>query len=144
MPNRVIAKMIKDKRLVTAKEQASVAEAARLMKAAKVGAIVVVSKDRVTGIFTERDAVSRVLAEGLDPAQTRLEKVMTRDPVTIAPEKPFAHALIMMREKGCRHMPVVSDGKLVGVVSLRDALAAELRELEVDMIQRENAADALY
>lgn len=144
MPNRPIWKMIEHKTPVTAKEQDTVAEAARLMKERKVGAVVVLRKDRVAGIFTERDAISRVLAEGLDPAHTKLSKVMTQNPKTIAPEKPFAHALVLMRDNGFRHVPVVAGGRLVGVVSLRDALGTELRELEADMIQREDAASSLY
>ena len=143
MPTRSIRRLIENRQLVTATEQTTVAEAARIMKAAKVGAVLVIRKDHVAGIFTERDAISRVMAEGLDPAHTRLVNVMTHDPLTIEPDKPFSHALIMMREKGFRHVPVVDHGKPIGVVSVRDALGAELQELENDIRQREHIANIL-
>ena len=143
MPNRPIRHVIGKRKLITATDQMSVKEAARLMRQANVGAILVLRKDQVAGIFTERDAVSRVLAEGLDPAHTKLERVMTAHPLTITPDKPFAHALLMMREGGFRHIPVVESGRPVGVVSVRDALGSELRELEIDLRQRESLADNL-
>lgn len=140
---RPIRRMIENRKLVTATEQTTVTEAAKLMKEAKVGAVLVVKKDHVAGIFTERDAIARVLAEGLDPAQTKLARVMTPKPLTIESDKPFAHALIMMREHGFRHVPVVDHGRPVGVVSVRDALAAEMLELESDLRQREHIAEIL-
>lgn len=143
MPNRPIERLIANRKLVTATEHSTVAEAARLMKGAKVGAVLVLRKDQLVGIFTERDAISRVLAEGLDPAHTKLSRVMTHCPITIAADKPFAHALILMREHGFRHVPVVEGGRPVGVVSVRDALGAELEELESDIRQREHIAEIL-
>lgn len=143
MPHRPIRDIIRRGRLVTATENMTVAEAARLMKEARVGAILVMNKDKLAGIFTERDALNRVLAEGLDPAHTKLSKVMTRDPDTISPEKPFGHALIMMYDHGYRHMPVIEDGKPVGIVSMRDAAPPELKDLEVDIQQREHITEVL-
>jgi CBS domain-containing protein len=143
MPHRPIRQIIANGKLVTAGEHTTVAEAARLMNQEKVGAVLVVHHDHLTGIFTERDAITRVMAEGLDPAHTRLAKVMTRDPQTIPPERPFAHALITMHEHGFRHMPVVDRGRLLGMVSLRDALPPELDELRHDLLEREHIAEIL-
>ena len=143
MPNRPIREIIRRGKLITAVEGTTVSEAARLMTAAKVGAILVMKKDRLAGIFTERDALTRVLAEGLDPMHTKLSRVMTRDPDTIAPDKPFGHALIMMYDHGYRHMPVVEDGKPIGIVSMRDAAPPELSQLEVDVEQREHITEIL-
>ena len=143
MPSRSIRRLIENRKLVTATEQTTVTEAAKLMKSAKVGAVLVVKKDHIAGIFTERDAISRVVAEGLDPAHTKLAHVMTHDPFTIEPDKPFAHALILMREHGFRHVPVVDQGRPVGVVSVRDALGVEIQELEADIRQREHIANIL-
>ncbi len=143
MPNRPIRDIIRRGKLVTALEGTTVAEAARQMKAGKVGAILVMDGDRLAGIFTERDVLMRVVAEGLDPASTRLKGVMTPNPDTISPDKPFGHALIMMYDHGYRHMPVVEDGKAVGIVSMRDAAPPELHELEVDVQQREHISEIL-
>jgi CBS domain-containing protein len=143
MPNRPIRQIIRRNKLVTASENTTVAEAARLMTEARVGAILVLRKEKLVGIFTERDALNRVLAVGLDPLHTKLAQVMTPRPDSIAPDKPFGHALIMMFEHGYRHMPVVENGKPVGVVSMRDARPPELNELEIDLKDRVHIAEIL-
>jgi len=143
MPNRPIRDIIKRGSLVTATEDMTVSDAARLMKDSRVGAILVMDGEKLAGIFTERDALNRVLAERLDPMKTRLAQVMTRDPDTISSDKPFGHALIMMYDHGYRHMPVVEDGKAVGIVSMRDAQPPELKDLEVDLQQREHISEVL-
>jgi CBS domain-containing protein len=143
MPNRPIRQIIQNRKLITAAEDTCVAEAARIMKDAKVGALLVIRKNHLAGIFTERDALNRVLAEGLDPRETRLGGVMTRNPDTIAPDKPFGDALIMMYDHGYRHMPVVEGGVPIGIISMRDALPPELSELEVDIEAREHIAEVL-
>ena len=143
MPDRHIRDIIRRGKLVTAAADMAVSVAARLMKEARVGALLVMDGDRLTGIFTERDALNRVLAEGLDPARTLLSEVMTHDPDTISSDRPFGHALIMMYDHGYRHMPVVEDGKAVGIVSMRDAAPPELKELEVDIERREHIREIL-
>jgi CBS domain-containing protein len=111
--------------------------AARLMKRRKVGALMIVDHGRLVGIFTERDALFRVVAENLDPRHTTLEGVMTRDPKTIDAEKPFGYALMMMHEGGFRHVPVMDHGQPIGMISARDALAPELEEFRAEMLHRE-------
>jgi CBS domain-containing protein len=143
MPDRPIRDIIQRNRLVSASENTTVSEAARLMKETRVGAILVLRKERLVGIFTERDALNRVLAVGLDPLHTKLSQVMTAKPASMAPDKPFGHALIAMYEHGYRHMPVVENGKAVGVVSMRDARPPELYELETDLKDREHIAEIL-
>jgi len=143
MPNRPIRDIIRRAKLVTAHESASVAAAARLMDDANVGALLVVEKDHLKGIFTERDVLTRVVAKGLDPATTPLSRVMTANPDTISPDKPFGQALIMMYDHGYRHMPVVDGGKPIGIVSMRDAAPPELKDLEVDVEQREHISEIL-
>lgn len=141
--DRPIRDIIRGRKLVTALESTTVLEAARLMKEAKVGAILVMKKDRLAGIFTERDALTRVIAVGRDPAHTRLSTVMTAKPRAMAPDKPFGHALIAMHEHGFRHMPVVESGKPIGVVSMRDARPPELNSLEHDLENRQHIAEIL-
>lgn len=105
-----------------------VSKAAKLMASKNVGAILVVEDERLVGIFTERDVVFRVVAQGLDAQSTRLADVMTPAPDTVDPDKPFGSALLMMHEKGFRHLPVVKDGKVVGIVSSRSAMDPTLEE----------------
>lgn len=143
MPNRPIAKLIANQTPVTAPATLSVLEAAALMKEKRIGALLVVVGDQLTGIFTERDALFRVLAAGKDPEKTLLAEVMTRDPQTISPDKPLGHALHIMNDSGFRHMPVVKNGVPLGMVSVRDALGIEVLQFEAELRQREEIAELL-
>jgi CBS domain-containing protein len=116
------------RKLILVPGSMTVREAAKLMKTKRYGAVLVTEGDELLGIFTERDAIFRVIAVGLDPDATPLADVMTRDPTTITPDKTFGHAMLMMHEGGFRHVPVIEDGKLVGMVSSRNALDPDLEE----------------
>lgn len=143
MPNRPVSQLIKNQTILTAAATLSVAEAAAAMRDAKVGAIMVVNGPRLVGIFTERDALYRVLAAGKDPGRTSLADVMTVSPATITPDKPFSHALHLMYERGFRHVPVVEDGRPVGMVSARDALGPEIDQFEEELREREHIEEIL-
>lgn len=143
MPNRPVGRIVEGQTVTTAKDTDMVLDAAKRMRERKVGAILVMHDGALVGIFTERDALNRVIAEGLDPTITPLAEVMTRDPVTIASEKPFRSALHLMYENGYRHLPVVDDGQPIGVVSARDALGMDLVEFERDLGQREDISEIL-
>jgi CBS domain-containing protein len=142
MPQRSIRTIIENRKTLTLGAKTTVSEAARLMKKNKVG-VVLVEDGRFVGIFTERDALFRVLAEGRDAQTTRIAEVMTPDPLTIHPDKPFGHALHIMYENGFRHVPVVKEGKPLGIVSARDALSLELDEFESQLRSREHIAEIL-
>ena len=116
---------------------ATVVEAARMMKQRNVGSVLVVEGQRLAGIFTERDALFRVLAAARDPATTTLGEVMTPQPQTMEADEPFVRALRVMHEGKFRHLPVVEYGRPIGVVSVRDALDDDLTELRWDLEQRE-------
>ena len=122
---------------ISATKTTTVVEAARLMKQENIGALLVIDSSRLIGIFTERDALFRVLANGRDPNTTRLVDVMTTQPQTIAPDEPFLHALRIMHECNFRHLPVVEFGRPLGMVSVRDALDDDLYALRVDLEQRQ-------
>jgi len=139
----MIETLIQNQRIVTLQMTSTVAETARLMQQCKIGAIMVVAQGRLSGIFTERDALFRVLAQGRDPQTTILGEVMTRDPQSITKDKPFGHALHMMYEGGFRHVPVVEDGVPIGIVSARDVLGPELEEFACDLQRREHIAESL-
>lgn len=124
--------------LVTAPPQATVAEVSRLMLEHGIGTVVVVENGSPIGVFSERDAVLRVIAPGRDARSVSVGEVMTRQPLTIDPEATFGHALVLMHEHGLRYLPVVEDGKLIGIVCARDALDPELEDFISEARRRES------
>jgi len=143
MPQRPISSLIAHQKILTVAKETTVSEAARLMKKMKLGAVMVVEKEKLIGIFTERDAVFRVLAENRDPKTTRLAEVMTAKPQTIGPDRPFGHALHLMFESGFRHVPVVDHGRPIGMVSARDVLGPELQEFEAEVQRKTQIGEIL-
>jgi CBS domain-containing protein len=122
-------------RILVAPPETSVSKAAKLMAKKKVSAVMVVEDGRLVGIFTERDAVYRVIAKGRDVHTTCLAEVMTPDPKTVAPDESFGYAMLMMYQHGFRHAPVIENSRPVGMVSARKALDPELEEF-VSEVQR--------
>lgn len=143
MTTRSIRTIIQGKKVVTTSPDITVAEAAVEMRKAKVGALAVLQDEKLVGIFTERDALFRVLANGMNPAATKLADVMTANPQTITPNRPISHAMHLMHEGGYRHMPVVEGGYLVGMVSVRDALVPELREFEEELDSKDHLFEVI-
>ena len=134
-----IRSVMNGKRLLIASPDTTVGQAAKLMAKRKMSAVMVVDAEgRLVGIFTERDAVHRVIARQLDPDVTRLANVMTPDPKTVVPRETFGYALLQMHEHGFRHLPVVEDGRPVGMVSARSALDPELEEFEAEAQRRKH------
>ncbi len=125
---QTVRTLMDPRKLILVPGSMTVREAAKLMKSKRYGAVLVTEGDELLGIFTERDAIFRVIAVGLDPETTPLVDVMTKEPKTITPDKTFGHAMLMMHEGGFRHVPVVENGKLVGMVSSRNALDPDLEE----------------
>jgi CBS domain-containing protein len=110
--------------LLQATPETTVARAAKLMGLKRVGAIAVVQDGKLLGIFTDRDALVRVIAQDRDPQTTPLREVMTREPCTIGPDEPLESARSLMRRDGLRHLPVVENAVLIGIVSSSDDLAS--------------------
>ena len=131
-----VRSVIRPHELIVAPPEATVGEATRLMKDGKVGAVLVVKEGCLVGIFSERDAVYRVMAAHRDPRVTRLAQVMTPDPKTVDPDDTFGYALLLMHENGFRHVPVVEDGRPIGVISARSALDPELEEFTAEAERR--------
>jgi CBS domain-containing protein len=128
--NRRISLIVKNPDPLVLPPEDTVQHACRCMSERRVGAVLVADAERhLAGIFTGRDAV-RVMAEGRDAAQTRLAEVMTRNPDTIAPERTAIDALRAMSDGGYRHLPVVNEGRVVGIVSRGDFQGLELERLE--------------
>jgi CBS domain-containing protein len=120
---------------------ASVRIACRLMAEHHCGSILVVDRERLVGIFTERDAVERVFARGLDPDLTFLAEVMTLEPDTIGPNERVEDAIRRMDEFGYRHLPVVEDQRAVGVLSIRDLPIEELAAMHAELESRRVIAE---
>jgi len=106
--------------VVSVSAEASIQEVARRMRQESVGVVLVVEKDRVVGIFSERDLLTRVVAEGLDPIETRAEQVATREVLSVPLDARIRDCAALLRERGVRHLPVIEDGRPVGIISARD------------------------
>jgi CBS domain-containing protein len=108
---------------VTLAGDSTATDAARKMREANIGPVLVADNGNILGIVTDRDIVVRVIAEGKDPATTQLDSICSDKLVTLDPESPVGAAIAMMKEKAIRRVPVVKDGHVVGIVSLGDLAA---------------------
>jgi len=130
MTNRSMSEIVRRQKPLTMRPEATVREACREMDTRRFGAVLVTDEEgRLLGIFTGRDAV-RCLAKRKDPAAMALHEVMTRDPQTLPPGSTAIEALRLMQDGGFRHMPVVQDGVVVGIVSRGDFRGLELDRLD--------------
>ena len=120
-----IAELIEGRPLFHVRSSDRVREVARRMSEKNIGAIAVVDAGKLVGVFSERDIMSRVVAQGLNPDDTTIAKVMTKDIVVGSPTEDIEDALQKMHAVGCRHLPIVENGSLVGFISLRDLLEVD-------------------
>jgi CBS domain-containing protein len=105
---------------VALQKDATIVEAARRMRDHGIGDVIVLEGDQAEGIVTDRDIVIRAVADGSDPSQVRVGDVVSRELATVTPDEPVERVVQLMREKAIRRIPVVEDGKPVGVVSIGD------------------------
>ncbi len=140
---RTVRNIIEQQTPITAPSGMSVREAAAVMKQHHVGAMMVVEGGALVGVFTERDALNRVVAEGRDAQNTTLAEVMTRNPQTISPDASFSAALELMHEGRFRHVPVVDGGRPIGMIAVRDALGPELESFVYEMLRQEQVSEVL-
>lgn len=117
---RSIGDLIEGRSSFNIEPEETVFQAAALMKEQRVGSLLVVKDSELRGIITERDVMNRVVASRLDPATTLVRDVMTESPHTIGAEKSLVEALGVMINGHFRHLPVMRDGSVVGVISIRD------------------------
>jgi CBS domain-containing protein len=114
--------------LFVVQRSATVAEAVRLMASNNVGIVNVLDGDRLVGVFSERDVVRRVVDRGLDPARTRVGDVMTAEIVVAEADEEYQAAMGKMDRANIRHLPVVSEGRLLSMISIRDLMRVELQD----------------
>jgi len=111
---------IMTQRPVTLQTSDTIVAAARSMRDANIGDVVVLENGQVRGILTDRDIVVRALAEGRDPARTTVGDICSRELTTLSPQDTIGNAVAVMRDKAIRRLPVVAEGRPVGIVSLGD------------------------
>jgi CBS domain-containing protein len=128
MSERTIFQAMSRRHVLSLPPTATVHEAACVMTRANCGSVLVIDHGNVlVGIVTERDLMTRVLAKALDPNATTVSKIMTPSPQCVRPELRVADAVLIMIERGFRHLPVVADnGRILGVFSVRDAMPREV------------------
>jgi CBS domain-containing protein len=120
----------------------SVTECVQQMNEQRIGAMLVIEDERLLGIFTERDAITKVLGAGLEPSYTKVSAVMSHDPICVTPTTTLDDAMAIVTTQRIRHLPVIQDGKVLGMVSSGDLThwlvedrSGEIREL-VDIAGR--------
>lgn len=136
MPMRTIGEILghKEKKEVVVLEQGrSVLDAVQKMDAANTGSVVVLEDARVVGIFTERDLMRRVVLKGLDLARISVDQVMTRDLIYTSRDETLAAAMAKMTRHRCRHLPVVENERLAGLVSIGDLMKEISDEQSVEI-----------
>jgi CBS domain-containing protein len=113
--------------LFLVQRNATVAEAVRMMAENNVGIVAVLDGDKLVGVFSERDVVRRVVDRGLDPARTPVASVMTAELVAADAEEDYQSAMRKMDQGNIRHLPVVSEGRLLSMLSIRDLMRVDIQ-----------------
>ena len=128
MSERTVFQSMSQRHVVNLPPHASVWEAACIMTKANCGSVLIIDGAGVMqGILTERDLMTRVLAKALNPQTTQVSEVMTHNPHSVGPDMKVSEAVLIMIERGFRHLPIVSPAsKILGVFSVRDALPREI------------------
>jgi CBS domain-containing protein len=125
--------IMRDGFLFTVEQHATVAEAVRVMAKNNVGITCVLSGTQLVGVFSERDAVQRVLDRGLDPVRTPVHEVMTTDLVVADVDEDYQSAIHKMDQANIRHLPVVSEGQVVSMLSIRDLLRVNMEDKDAEI-----------
>lgn len=123
-----VKELIRNRSVFTVDRNVSVQAAVEYMVQKNIGAVSVMEGDRLVGIFSERDVISRVVAKGLNPVTTAVSGVMTTDLVVANADETHESCLRRMKQANCRHLPVVDGDKLMGFISLRDLLMVDISE----------------
>jgi len=135
-----VAELLKAKppRMVFVKPEDSVLDAIKVLAHEDIGAAVVMSGDRLAGIFSERDYTRKVVLKGRSSDTTRVEEIMTANVICVSPRARTRDCMALMSEKGIRHLPVVEEGRVVGMVSIRDIVSDIIADQDFTIEQLEN------
>ena len=137
MPMKIIPDVVNNQKIQCVTGSTTVQEAAKILAKHHIGALFVTKRNRLEGIFTERDLSARIVAQGKDPEKTKVFEVMTENPETVGPDDLAISVLQKMCNRGFRHLPVVDKDKIVGMVSVRDLYASAKSQLEDDLKDRD-------
>jgi len=123
----------KEEKIFSVSLKTTVFEAIHLMATNKIGAVLVMEKDQIVGIFSERDYMNNIILDGRISKDTRIKEVMTPKVTFITPDMSIEEGLAVMTEKGCRHLPVLDNRKLVGVVSMGDLVRRVIEDQKIQI-----------
>ena len=145
MSERTVYQSMPHRHVISLTPAATIWEAACVMTKANCGSVLIIdTSGKMLGIVTERDLMTRVLAKALNPETTPLAEVMTKNPRTVVPQMLVSDAVVIMIERGFRHLPIIDDaGKILGVFSVRDALPREIGAAVSQTEFHEQVNDAL-
>jgi CBS domain-containing protein len=137
---KTVAELLKAKpaRIVTVTPEMSVLEAIKVLAAVDVGAAIVMSGNRLAGILSERDYTRKVILQGRAAVSTRVEEIMTSNVVCVSPRTKERECMALMVEKQIRHLPVVDEGRVVGMVSIRDIVGDIIADQDFTIEQLEH------
>lgn len=121
----------KDGKILSVTPKTTVFETIRLMAANKSGAVLVMDADRIAGIFSERDYMNKIILEGRTSKETTVKEVMTPKVAFITPGLSIEEGLAVMTERRCRHLPVLDNKKVVGLVSMEDLVKQIIKDLKI-------------
>jgi CBS domain-containing protein len=125
---RSLEQVLRNRRLLTAHPDNLVLDVIQRMTAARVGAVAILDGERLVGVFSERDLMTRVVVAGRNAESTRIDEVMTREVVTAELNESRDECLAKMQQAGCRHLPVLAHGHVIAMISIRDLLWDEIEE----------------
>lgn len=127
---RTIRNILANREIFSLSPTMSAEEAARYMAERNVGAVVVLEQGELAGLLSERDILTKVVATARDPKKTRVSEIMSVNLVLVDANRTYEDCLALMKQNAIRHLPVVDNGKLLGLVSLRDLLQVDVSEKE--------------
>ncbi len=129
---------VKGQQVWTVSPDATILDGLKLMAEKNIGALLVLDGEQVVGIFTERDYARRVELAGKKTAETRIAEVMTQNVITVEPTQSVNECMVLMTEKRIRHLPVMEQGRLVGLISIGDVVKDIIEELQFHVKQLES------
>lgn len=130
--------------VITVDESATVYQAIEIMEARRVGSIIVTAEGKTAGIFTERDYLRRIVLQGRTSRTTLVREAMTSNLISVEPDSSVQDCMALMTEHRIRHLPVVSDGQLVGVLSIGDLVKSLLADSQAKADHLENLISGNY
>jgi len=138
---KTVAELLRSKparALVTVRPEQSVLEAIKILAEQNVGAAVVMTGERLAGIFSERDYTRKVILKGRSSDSTRVEEIMTANVVVVNPRTRARECMALMTEKNIRHLPVADEGRVIGMVSIRDIVSDIIADQDFTIEQLEH------